>query len=109
MIAHETSLNTQSLNKQARGLKDISINLTDLITGQKNSKIDLKDVKEKEYKKENSENKENSPSSEARVLEFSHKKEESKPAKDHTVIEEKKVASSDMSVPPAADGEWEDI
>ena len=109
MIAHETSLNTQSLNKQARGLKDISINLTDLITGQKNSKIELKDVKEKEHKKESSENKENSPSSEARVLEFSHKKEESKPAKDHTVIEEKKVASSDMSVPPAADGEWEDI
>ena len=109
MIAHETSLNTQSLNKQARGLKDISINLTDLITGQKNSKIELKDVKEKEHKKESSENKENSPSSEAKVLEFSHKKEESKPAKDHTVIEEKKVASSDMSVPPAADGEWEDI
>lgn len=113
MIAHETSLNTQSLNEQAKGLKDISISLTDLITGEKNSNVDFSLVEKRMEKKTHFNDVEET--SHAKVISLNSRKVEKTDFSSATnkteerQIEVKKVASSDLSVPPASDGEWEDI
>jgi methyl-accepting chemotaxis protein len=123
MIAHETSLNTQSLNEQSTGLKDISILLTDLITGQNEGKgagtvqvAANKEVeKTKKPKKKASyslKSKDIKEESQENVVQLKTKQEQK--LKEKKSIEEKpiaakKVASSDISVPTASEGEWEDI
>ncbi len=115
MIAHETSMSTQALNDQSKGLKDISILLTDLITGQRNvdsdlvhkSKVDepVRDKKTFSFGKKETEVKKDN------VVEFKPKeKEEAKNlVENKESIPQKKVASSDLSVPSSGEGEWEDI
>lgn len=117
MIAHETSMSTQSLNNQSKGLKDISILLTDLITGQKN--VDTELVHK---------NKQEAPVNEKKTFSFGKKEAAAKANNDNVVefkpkekeevkqkvenketIPQKKVASSDLAVPSSGDGEWEDI
>jgi methyl-accepting chemotaxis protein len=125
MIAHETSLNTQSLNEQATGLKDISILLTDLITGRNdgkgmelldknsasNEKVSKNGKKEKRSyslkPNKNTDKNSNKEMSQENVVQLktkqSHETVETRP------VVTKKVASSDISVPTAGEGEWEDI
>ena len=113
IIAHETSLNTNSLNKQAKGLNDISISLTDLITGQKN--VDIDKIKKKSEKNvSSSESTQNKDNNSGNVIDFTAKKtaKSEAQASEHeasTPVSKKIVASDSISVPPAAEGEWEDI
>lgn len=125
MIAHETSSNTQSLNEQAKGLKDISILLTDLITGdgvghdpQALKKATKKETSKKKEKisyslKSNNEKtkteKSESESTQENVVQISSKQKKTNTPVTSASIPEKKVASSDISVPTASEGEWEDI
>ena len=123
MIAHETSINTQGLNKQALTLNDISMGLTGLITGSKTidpSKINLssesnsdevEEVRDISFdKKPKLEVVPDYDDSEDDVEESNvvQAKTEEKPVKKEPVVE-KKIASSDIAVPSAADGDWEDI
>ena len=106
MIAHETSLNTQSLNDQAKGLKDISISLTDLITGQKNSTVKkIKPLKSKKADKNNYIPEEG----DAKVIDFSSKQAERSEQAPPVSLEPRTAAASNITVPAAAEGEWEDI
>jgi len=111
IIAHETSLNTQSLNKQALNLTDISVLLTDLITGKKNSSTDLATINVKANKpKSEKEQKKIETKKKANVINFSKASEKKKEAQAKVApVSEKKVASSDISVPNSDIGEWEDI
>ncbi|MAX67584.1 MAG: hypothetical protein CME66_11665 [Halobacteriovoraceae bacterium] len=121
MIAHETSLSTQSLNKQAKSLKDISISLTDLITGQKEVQFDHfekndskgdRQVYSAKEQKDHSHHETKSAKSSQNILELKPKDKESveKDDKNETHVKsEKKVASSDISVPSSSEGDWEDI
>lgn len=137
LIAQETNNHTQGLNTQASNLKDVSETMTNIITGGKVadlsfSALDKKssaDLGEKEKVKKDvkvTSKKEETPKAK-NILSF---KKKDKPAKDQPKkvvedkkveakeeavvekaqpVEEKKVASSDISVPIADDGEWEDI
>ena len=125
MIAHETSLNTQSLNEQATGLKDISILLTDLITGKNDGKgmklldkagtsdekVTKKAKKEKRSyslkSKKNTDKNSNKEMSQENVVQL--KTKQSNETVEERPVITKKVASSDISVPTAGEGEWEDI
>lgn len=101
MIAHETSTSTMSLNDQAKGLKEISMVLTDLITGGKESKLKLTHVDEAHIEEDGK--------ADNKVLKLESKKMEKKAINKPTSVSEKKVASSDIAVPTHSDGEWEDI
>jgi methyl-accepting chemotaxis protein len=126
LIAHETSLNTKGLNKQAVNLNEISKSLTDLITGEKNSDLSsivlsAKEDKRFEFVEEEEEETDDYSSRKAHqevgqdeeevVEEREEVQEVEKKPKPKKVInsESKKIASSDISVPAAEDGDWEDI
>lgn len=116
LIAQETSSNTQGLNKQAVNLNEISKLLTGLITGQKNiAKVQSKSIKTKEVKVELDEPKKSKKvhlevvQSDDNSSSNSNTQPKLKSSGQVEVKEEKKLASSDLSVPQSSDGDWEDI
>jgi methyl-accepting chemotaxis protein len=117
MIAHETSVNTQGLNKQALNLNEISKGLTDLITGEKNSDLsnivlsaknkDVGEVESKQIDKKKT-HLEVVPDIAESEIKSPSKESVSAPVTENAPVEVK-LASSDLSVPAAEDGDWEDI
>ncbi len=123
MIAQESSLNTKTLNEQVKDLKDISVSLTDLISGKVTSnntsgkkEHNLVTFKAKDKTTMTLESKDDNRSNhEDKIVSFESKKKAKIENKKDAISElkttnvEKKVASSDISVPSHHDGEWEDI